>query len=128
MTAFCDLPCINPGDINIMTFRVGMKVVCVDDSPTSLFGERQLVFGEIYTIRWAGVAVDFFGEFPGVRLVEVPMHERSSPSQDDVAFASRRFRPAVSPKQEVSFTTGADPGSEAWDNRRRIPAREGAGA
>lgn len=35
-------------------------------------------------------------------------------------FNSAGFRPIVEPKQEISFTTGADPDSEQWDGRRKV--------
>ena len=98
-----------------MTFRVGMKVVCVDDSPSWKGAETNLREGKIYTITGFG-CVDVDGEL-GIEVAEVALHrdEHHYPH-----FRASRFRPAVEPKQEVSFTTGAPMDSERWDNRRRV--------
>lgn len=90
-----------------MTFRVGMKVVCVDASDCSDI----LRHNGIYTISKVGLLSH--GE-SGVTVEEDksdcgwPIHWRAS-----------RFRPLVDTKQEVSFTTGAPIDSERWDGRRR---------
>ena len=87
-------------------FRVGQHVVCVDDKNTTL-----VTVGAIYVIR----AVD--GRF--VDLVGV----HGLTGRHDGMYA-RRFRPVTSPKQEVSFTTGAPVDSERWDNRvKRKPQK-----
>ena len=92
-----------------MTFKIGMKVVCVDDTPDWLGRELVIKKGEVYTIaemfNWRGKLC--------VRLVEVKTEQAPG-------WYASRFRPAVSPKQEVSFTTGAPLDSEQWDNRKRV--------
>ena len=87
-------------------FRVGMKVVCVDGTPKPGWRRPWLVEGAVYTIR----AFDDNGE---LKLCEVIR------SNDSIGFYRWRFRPAVSPKQQVSFTTGAPRDSDQWDNRRK---------
>jgi hypothetical protein len=84
-----------------MTFRVGQKVVCVlpvDD----------LRRDEIYCV--GSVAAGHNGILIGVNK---SMFNARYP-----AFYAKRFRPIVERKTEVSFTTGADPSSEQFDNRR----------
>lgn len=97
-------------------FRVGMKVVCVDDGrypgqwhDPNLDG---LTKGRVYTIRQVGLVCWLDGS-EGVRLQEI----FRDPVDEDMPYFARRFRPVTSPKQEVSFTTGAPVDSERWDNR-----------
>lgn len=104
-----------------MTFKIGMKVVCVDDvwHPQHLRSLRRPVKGRVYTIREIDPC---FGAGIAFRLVEIVNPEMTwdDDSRREVAFYASRFRPAVSPKQEVSFTTGAPLDSEQWDNRKRV--------
>lgn len=86
-------------------FTVGMKVVCIDNRTWEKHGK--IMVDSIYLIdgigphKYDGETVLYLHEFP----------------QEDMGFYARRFRPLVEPKQEISFTTGADPKSEPWDNR-----------
>ena len=75
-----------------MAFRVGQKVVCVDDRPRA-YRENPLVLGGIYTI--AGLPIEPSGEI-GVFLVEV---ESSAP----FGFYPDRFRPIVEKKTDINF-------------------------
>lgn len=92
-----------------MTFRVGMKVVkFAGGEDSGHAGERFPIIGGVYTIasiepsyRWPGESI--------LVLMECDHRHRAI-----------RFRPAVSPKQEISFTQGADPESERYDNRRPV--------
>jgi len=86
-----------------MTFRSGMKVVCVDDDGQACSsGDRPVRLGAIYTVR---DAFDFFGE-PAVRLEEI-MNPR------DRAYHAYRFRPIVSRKTDIScFTVLLNPSKE----------------
>lgn len=102
-----------------MTFKIGMKVVCVNasfpPSRTVLGPMRhvmELVEGHVYTISAVGLRHPLDATQGECVLVEEVERGWSEP------FWASRFRPAVSPKQEVSFTTGADPDSERFDNRR----------
>lgn len=111
-----------------MAFHVGQKVVCVDDeNDSNWFSCAYLKAGRIYTIRQLGETGR--GDF-GVRLVEA---ELSAPSYlngkytncpvKDNFYRASRFRPLTERKSEVNFTMGADPESDAWDNRRRKKER-----
>lgn len=105
-----------------MTFRVWQKVVCVDDGPTDKDGGRVLTLGTIYTIRWLGSWSERGVSCPdGVRLVEVDRGpDEWCPEVLDMPFRASRFRPIVENKTSVSFTTGADPESKNWDNRKKV--------
>jgi hypothetical protein len=70
-------------------FRVGQKVVCVDDTGT--FGI--CVKGRIYTVT----RVMFGFTEQGVLLAEI------APPPEYPGFASRRFRPAVDRKTDIGF-------------------------
>lgn len=41
---------------------IGHRVICIDDSPTSTYGARDLKIGATYTVRWSGNMVH-----PGTR-------------------------------------------------------------
>ncbi len=76
-----------------MTFRVGQKVVCVDDA--DCFDQRWLGLraairnGNVYQIAWTGLGRT---GTPCVRLVSV---RRDHPDQPDAPFGAFRFRPVV---------------------------------
>lgn len=110
-----------------MTFRVGQKVVCVDDEFVAVCRGRATLprRGKTYTVR----NVFTYSQWTAIRLVEIKNKAVAFYNDDtgetvEAAFPTWRFRPAVEPKAEVSFTTGADPDSEQYDNRRRIPVSE----
>lgn len=97
-----------------MNFRVGMKVVSIggggDPRSMAPAGSRMPKVNMVYTIaeirssiRWPDESVLVLAEC-------------------DYSHRAIRFRPAVSPKSEISFTQGAPLDSEQWDNRR-LPAR-----
>jgi hypothetical protein len=76
-----------------MTFRVGQKVVCVDDEAQPCNrGYTPVVKGDIYTIR---DAFDWFG-LDGIRLEEIK-------NPHDRGYQARRFRPVVERKTDISF-------------------------
>lgn len=107
-----------------MTFRVGMKVVCVDASRGRGEPDPPLVEGAVYTVasvRYFDQAVSRDAPGYGVTLLEV-----SSVETDEywAEYRSERFRPAVEPKSETSFTQGAPIDSEQWDNRRVVVTPE----
>jgi hypothetical protein len=93
-------------------FRVGQKVVCVDvcqDSvATSMVYLRK---GAVYEVE-AVLGEDSLGR-TGIVVVgcysEHPLH----------AWKHTRFRSLVDTRQEISFTTGADPSSSRFDNRHK---------
>lgn len=74
-----------------MTFRVGMKVVCVDASGNV----PMLNLGAIYTI--CGFTED---DPPGLQLVEVSPNEPGDNWY--TGFRPRRFRPVVERKTDIS--------------------------
>lgn len=91
-------------------FRVGMKVVCVDDGKMGMMGNPYISKGAIYTV--SSVRTDSVGILC-LWLDGIPF-----------GWCAIRFRPVTSPKQEVSFTTGAPVDSERWDNRvKRKPQK-----
>ena len=106
-------------------FRVGMKVVCVDDGFSGKYTPWRhyhdlhgLTKGAVYTIRAIG---EFRGLRDNVWLDEI---HRPPCFGEEFPYAAARFRPVTSPKQEVSFTTGAPEDSERWDNRvKRKPQK-----
>lgn len=105
-----------------MAFRVGQKVVCVDDSPTSIKGRRDLVAREVYTIRWVGQyqyppGHPLYGGAPyiGVLIEEVRRPERWG----EVAFRATRFRPLVSKSTDTGFSILED-----IRKRESVPADE----
>lgn len=88
-----------------MTFRVGQKVVCVDDvghgryTPFPAGNDLEgLTKGEVYTILYVGVS--FGGSV--VRIEEI--RRRFSLIVDDENFyAAARFRPVVESKTDISI-------------------------
>lgn len=89
-----------------MTFRVGQKVCCVDSG-----GWPHLNNGEVYTVL---ATTDQEGN-PGFLTVNC--------QPGGGAYRRHRFRPIVERKTEVSFTTGADPSTDQFDNRRKVRVR-----
>lgn len=86
-----------------MTFRVGQKVVCVDDSISRLSRILRWALrypwnlrrGEVYTIQ--SLASDFYGESTLVLV------EAKNPPVEDRGFFARRFRPVANRKTDISF-------------------------
>lgn len=97
-------------------FRVGQPVCCIKvgewrpDRIGHIY-KRYPAYGEVYTI--AHIHRDGEDEF--LSLDGFDFFE---------TWYSGHFRPLTSPKQEVSFTTGAPVDSERWDNRvKRKPQK-----
>lgn len=91
-------------------FRVGQKVVCVDDGgPGQWAPESRLTVGGVYTIKELGRAV---ADAPGVRLFERVLSSQpgrvgsfsKKPFSDNFYMASR-FRPVVERKTDISIFT-----------------------
>lgn len=113
-----------------MTFRVGMKVVAVGNDKRDS-GPRILPLlprGGIYTVRDYDIrGVSHAGhDCATLRLEEVRGPEKffSGFGVWETGYRADCFRPLTDTKTETSFTTGADPDSEQYDNRRRIPVSE----
>jgi hypothetical protein len=86
-------------------FRVGQKVVCVDDSPTDADGGKELERGQIYTVRWCGVWgwPSVYKDEVCVRIFEVVRGpDEWVPECVDLPFSVHRFRPIVSRKTDIS--------------------------
>lgn len=105
----------------MMAFTIGMKVLCIgggmDEPDPSI---NRPIRGSIYTIRTIKPSSRWLGEIC-IRVNEIhntPRHYSNGFSE--ISFRGIRFRPLVERKQEVSFTTGADPQSDKWDNRRPV--------
>jgi hypothetical protein len=86
-----------------MAFRVGQKVVCVDDVECSWFdfGEdtrpNHPKKGGVYTVRWSGPFTFDVGVRAGVYLVEIenPKFLWDVGEFCEAAFGADRFRPVV---------------------------------
>jgi hypothetical protein len=82
-----------------MTFRVGQKVVCVDESTHDRGGWHPLSgipqVGEIYTVTALGT----HRGMPAVRLREIRN------GAHDGYYRAKRFRPAVERKTDISVFT-----------------------
>lgn len=107
-----------------MTFRVGMKVVCVDigGMPYRMSSGPYIIpaLTRVYTVR------DILPGWTRNKRAALLLCEITNRvcfwddnTISEIAFAARRFRPLVDTK--FSFTTAipADPNSASWDNRRR---------
>lgn len=74
------------------TFKVGDKVVCVDDtSESTISWLKSIKRGETYTVRWVGVR----GK-TGSICVRLEGVRRMNFSGEDVPLLASRFRPIVS--------------------------------
>ncbi len=89
-----------------MTFRVGQKVVFIEDY--TAIGARYSVHvpqsGQVYTIR----EFEDRGERPALRLIEVvngPRRHRQVSEWVEPAFAVDHFRPIVERKTDISVFT-----------------------
>jgi hypothetical protein len=97
-----------------MTFRVRQKIVCIggfveSDYACSLaFGTALPVANSIYTVAAFRTDRQF------IELLEIPP---VAPGRY-VAFCPSRFRPLLDDEIKISFTHGADPSSDQFDNRR----------
>lgn len=76
----------------------GAKVVCVDATPNQ-FGVL-LTKGDVYTVRGISV-MDTYGE-NGLLLEEVSTGGAFSWNGEEVGFAFRRFRPAITQSDDIS--------------------------
>lgn len=97
-------------------FRVGMKVTPKNADPWPWEGDGEIYpqYGTVYTVR----ASEFIDDEQYIWLAEIESAPRQySDEFGERSFAAEDFRPVTSPKQEVSFTTGAPVDSERWDNR-----------
>lgn len=103
-------------------FKIGQKVVYVHVKiDVSKWGQISPDPNVVYTVRAVG---EIIGR-PMILLDEI----RNAPMQwaisgfHELGMDASFFRPVVENKSEISFTTGADPESEKWDNRVRRKVR-----
>lgn len=103
-----------------MTFRVGMKVICIK-APRGRGWEGFFpsVKGRIYTIREI-----YISPHSGVLALRFEEHINPICSYGyECGYNAERFRPIVDRKAEISFTEGAPKDSEQFDNRRKVKVR-----
>ena len=98
-----------------MTFRVGQKVVCIDDY-SSLSGRYCLNMPKlhgVYTVR----NFEGRGDIPALRLFELinePRTHRNVPGLIEPAFDILSFRPVVDRPTDISiFTKMLNPNQES---------------
>lgn len=97
-----------------MSFHVGQKVVCVDDSTVPDEPGPYVKNGAIYTVCEIEVAYD------GDPLLHFDELHSVSIRGWSAGYIADRFRPLVEDRKSVSFTIGAPKDSERWDNRKKI--------
>ena len=87
-----------------MTFRIGQKVVCVDDSGHPSFAPVEVKKGCIYTISWVGMHTHpAAGKIECLRLVEVARRACAIDPDGNMPFRATRFRPVVERKTETGM-------------------------
>ena len=105
-----------------MTFHVGQKVTPIRGARqhAEAYGHPVPQYGTIYTISRIGLSLR------GIEIIDLV--ELPYPAVEGWARGYRAscFRPIVDTKSEISFTTGADPDSEQFDNRRKVVEPLGA--
>lgn len=82
-------------------FRVGQKVVCVDDGPSYWGDAVPLLKNQVYTISGFRQP-DYEGGDIGIYLVEVQVHEDEYYTD---SFLPSRFRPVVDRPTDISIFT-----------------------
>jgi hypothetical protein len=80
-----------------MTFRVGQKVVCVNDEPGYVIKVDWLIRGRVYTIR----RIDEMAGGLGLSFYELPDFQKCKKS----GWAANRFRPIAERKTDISIFT-----------------------
>lgn len=70
----------NPGHFSSegQMFTPGEEVVCIDDSPTNIFGDCDLVKGKRYIVEWIGMFQHF--NYPEILCVSLVGLSRSIPA------------------------------------------------
>ena len=112
-------------------FHVGQQVVCIDDKVPleggSTVKDAAITEGQIYTVRWVGVASHYvFGDYLGVKLEGVDSKFGEAWGVKDAPFAARRFRPLVEDKL-ASFRgllAGGPLTPSIEEPRRKAPVKE----
>lgn len=83
-----------------MSFHIGQKVVCVDDSPNPTLGASRLTKGQIYVIRALSYGYDDTHFCVHVHGVHGGLRPRG---RGERGFYPRRFRPVVERKTDISI-------------------------
>jgi hypothetical protein len=85
-----------------MNFRVGQKVVCVDDEPCGLEAckENGIARGKVYTIR--NIDTCPYAKRSGIRLEEVRLTIHEEIGRERL-FRASRFHPVVETKTDISI-------------------------
>ncbi|NTF69348.1 CAP-Gly domain protein [Rhizobium rhizogenes] len=83
-------------------FRIGERVVCVDDQFKHVSIDQGIRAGQEYTVRWAGDYRHYIdGDFYGIKLMEIDRGNDDGPEgygAADMPFRASRFRPLVEGK------------------------------
>ena len=115
-------------------FYVGQQVVCVDDQVPleggSSVKDANLTEGDIFTIRWVGVASHYvFGDYLGVKLEGVDSKFGEAWGMPDAPYNAKRFRPLVADRLgslRALLVPGQPLAPSKEEPRRKAPVREGA--
>lgn len=93
-----------------MAFRVGQKVVCINDQGTTCLNQKELCSGAIYTVRWIGSmssvkwsANALRTDGLGIRLNEFVRGPCPTAGEADQPFSIRRFRPVVEKSTDIGM-------------------------
>ncbi|NTG85891.1 CAP-Gly domain protein [Agrobacterium rhizogenes] len=88
------------------SFRIGERVVCVDDQFKHVSIDQGIRAGQEYTVRWAGDYRHYIdGDFYGIKLMEIDRGNDDGPegySAADMPFRASRFRPLVEGKTKTT--------------------------
>jgi hypothetical protein len=112
-------------------FRIGQKVVyigpdCRDMPAVIRYGFNVPVPNEVYTIRSPRMVYppNGWGSCGGIGYTLVEVTNAIIPELGhELLIDEYMLRPVVDTKQEISFTAGADPSTEQFDNRKQmVPA------
>jgi hypothetical protein len=83
-----------------MTFRVGQKVVCVDDRHSGEWSAQWVKIGSVYTVAAVGVEPHLpTAHLRGIEYITIRLVGVMKPG----SFASVRFRPIVERRTDISF-------------------------
>lgn len=81
-------------------YRIGERVVCVDDTFKNVSIDQGIRAGQEYTVRWQGNYRHYIdGDFYGIKLMEIDRGNDDGPEgygAADMPFRASRFRPLVS--------------------------------
>lgn len=81
-------------------FRIGERVLCIDDKFKNVSIDQGIRAGQEYTVRWAGNYRHYIdGDFYGIKLMEIDRGNDDGPEgygAADMPFRASRFKPLVS--------------------------------